>query len=156
MAVYKDVNSLIYKLQAKTSALAPESPVLKEALTRIGMYIATLAKIEARRQGIIDSGRLINSIRYEFFKQGTRTGILVGSFNVKYAALHEFGGVFSDQMRRAMFASMRRTGRARPGANKNVIQGNRFKARPYLRPSVLKSRTFVIDTLRAALTFAEG
>lgn len=152
----KGYDSLIARLSLQVSALAPESPQLKEALTRIGSYVAALAKVEARRQGIIDSGRLINSIRYEFFKSGTRTGILVGSFNVKYAALHEFGGVFTDQMRKAMFAAMRRSGRARPGVTKNVIKGGHFRARPYLRPAILKSNAFTLDTLRAALSYANG
>jgi phage gpG-like protein len=154
LAVKSNIAGTISMLQRKTAELAPNSPQLKEAFIRIGLYVSALAKMEARRKGIVDRGRLINSIRYEFFTKGSQVGVLVGSFNVKYAALNEFGGVFTEQMRRAMFYSMRKRGGSRRGS-KGVIQGNRFRARPYLRPAFTKSRTFVLDTLRAAVTFAK-
>lgn len=154
MAVRSNISEVIAHLRSQTKKVAPNSPYLNEALTRIGLYVSTLAKMNARRQGIVDQGRLINSIRYEFFKTGTVTGIMIGSFNVKYAAMNEFGGVVTPQMRRAMFAAMRQRG-AKKKQGKNVIVGNRWRARPYLRPAFTKSRTFMLDTLRAAITFAQ-
>jgi len=154
MSAHSNVREIILKLRNKTAELAPNSPNLRAALERIGFYVAALAKMEARRQGIWDTGRLINSIRHEFFRKGTVVGVMIGSFNVKYAAMHEFGGQFTDRMRRAMFAAMNRRG-GRQRASKGVISGGRFKARPYLRPAFAKSRLFVIDTLRAAVTFAK-
>ncbi len=152
MAITSNINELIARLQVRVTESAPNSPKLKEALTRIGLYVTASAKIEARRQGIIDSGRLINSLRYEFFQIGEVQGIHVGSFGVPYAAIHEFGGTFTDAMRKAMFANIAKRGR-KGKPSKNIIVGNRFKARPYLRPSIVKSRLFIIDTLRAAFNF---
>jgi phage gpG-like protein len=153
MAGSTNVAAVIARLRSKTAEFAPSSPKLKEAFDRIGLYITGLAKLEARRQGIYDSGRLVKSLRYEFFRRGDVQGIMVGSFNVKYAAMNEFGGPFTDLQRRAMFSAMgRRGGAKRP--SKGVIRGNNWRARPYLRPAFTKSRGFMIDTLRAALTFA--
>ena len=154
MGVKSNIHEVIAKLSKQTAKVAPNSPHLKEALTRIGLYVTTLAKMNARRQGILDKGRLINSIRYEFFRRGPVTGILIGSFNVKYAAMNEFGGIVTPQMRKAMFAAMRQRG-AKKAMGKGVIVGNRWRARPYLRPAFTQSRTFMIDTLRAAVTFAQ-
>jgi phage gpG-like protein len=155
MTVRSNIPQLIARLSQRTADLSPKSPVLKEAFTRIGLYVSALAKMNARRQGIVDRGALINSIRHEFFQEGDKEGIRVGSFNVKYAAINEFGGVVTDRMRRAMFASMRRRGGAKR-ASKNVIRGNRWRPRPYLRPAFIKSRSFTLDTLRAAMKFTKG
>lgn len=151
--ITSNTNQLIAKLRASIQNTAPTSPKIKEALTRIGLFVTAAAKIEARQKGIIDSGRLISSLRYEFFKIGGVQGIRVGSFGVPYAAMHEFGGTFTDAMRKAMFANMAKRGR-KARQSKNIIVGNRFKARPYLRPALFKSRIFIIDTLRAAMKFA--
>lgn len=127
----------------------PDSPELKEALIRIGLLLENEAKLNARRQGIVDTGRLINSIRSEFFRTKTSAGIRFGSFGVPYAAMHEFGGPFTDRQRRAMFASLRDRGKLGPvrQPGKGIIQGNRFTARPYLRPSLVKNAPRIRDIL---------
>lgn len=129
----------------------PDDPKLKGALFRIGLLLETEAKQNIRRKGIIDTGRLLNSIRMELFKTPSSAGVRVGSFGVPYAAQHEFGGPFTDPQRRAMFASLRDRGRlAGPVRNpgKGIIQGNRFVARPYLRPALLTHRNRILDIIR--------
>lgn len=112
--------------------------------------IAARAKFNIRRQGIVDTGRLLNSIRFEFFSEGDVAGIRIGSFGVPYAAMHEFGGRFTERQRRAMFYWMRRRGGPeRP--SKGVIRGGHFRARPYLRPAVIESREFIIAALRTVM-----
>lgn len=155
MSVSSNTKTLVAKLQAKTAAMAPDSPQLKAALTSIGLYVSALAKVNARRQGVIARGALINSLRYEFFTSGSKQGVMVGSFGLVYAAMNEFGGYVSPQMRRAMFANMRKRGGG-SRTSKNVIKGNHWRARPYLRPAVVSSQSFIVDTLRAALTQAKG
>lgn len=128
----------------------PDSPELREAMLRIGFLVETQAKLNIRRHGAIDTGRLFNSIRSEFYQLGTRAGVRVGSFGVPYASLHEFGGTFTARQRRAMFASLRDRGRLGPGkgVDKGVVQGNRFMARPYLRPAILVHKNRIIDIIR--------
>lgn len=157
--VTHNTGELITRIQYQTSKLAPGSPHLSEALTRIGMYVSALAKINIRRQGLIDTGRLINSMRYEFFKEGNVEGIQLGSFNVPYAAVHEFG--YKGVQRVPSFTRTQTQAFGRPidpkvvtvrDYNRNVS----IRARPYLRPAVSTARTFIIDTLRQALLFAKS
>lgn len=129
----------------------PDSPKLKEALLRIGFLLEAETKLNVRRKGIIDTGRLMNSIRHEVYRNGTKVGVRVGSFGVPYAAMHEFGGPFTDRQRRAMFASLRERGRLGPRrltVDKDVIQGGRFLARPYLKPAVQTHRQRIIEIIR--------
>lgn len=139
------------RIAAKMKRYQPDDPALREALLRIGFMLEAQAKINIRRQGIIDTGRLLNSIQTRFYTRGDRVGINVGSFGVPYAALHEFGGPFTDRQRRAMFASLRERGRLGPnrkGTDKGVIQGGQFRARPYLRPAIDTHRQRIIDIIR--------
>jgi phage gpG-like protein len=142
------------RIQARLSRYSPDSPELKAALFRIAILIESQAKINIRRAGIIDTGRLVNSIRHEFYRDQDKVGVRVGSFGVPYAALHEFGGQFSDRQRRAMFASLRDRGKLGPKSvkvDKNVIEGNTFRGRPYLGPAVAAMKPRIIEILRGLL-----
>lgn len=142
-----NTRELIARIQAVTSSLAPSSPRLNEALTRIGLYVTSVAKMNVRREGLIDTGRLLNSIRYEFFREGSTQGIRVGSFNVPYAAVHEFGFHGTQSVR----AHQRRGGNVR--AHSRVMN---IRERAFLRPAIKTTQTFVIDTIRAALQLSGG
>lgn len=156
-----DLSKFISKLQDKTAELAPDSPRLKDAFVRIGLLVSATAKLEARRQRIGDTGKLINSIRYELFDKGTTTGVSIGPFGTHYAKYHEYGAVLPPNAVRAMFAAMRQRSQFRPQvAGKGVFTGNaktggRLKARPFMRPALYKNQKFIIDTLRAAVGFAK-
>lgn len=128
----------------------PGSPELKEALMRIGFLVESQAKLNIRRIGAIDTGRLFNSIRSEFYQNGDHVGIRIGSFGVPYASLHEFGGTFDGRQRRAMFAALRDRGKLGPGKgiDKGVVQGGRFLARPYMRPAILMNTGRILDIIR--------
>jgi phage gpG-like protein len=156
----RNVFTMINNLQKTIERLSPDSPYLKAAMHRVGLYVVGLAKIEALRKGVISSGRLVNSLRYEFFRRGSVVGISIGSFGVPYAAMNEFGGRISPRQYRAMMARLSRNSRHRR-ASKGVVRGNpqtggTWRARPFLRPAFAKSRPFVVDTLRAALSFSKG
>lgn len=120
-------------------------------MLRIGLLLEAETKLNIRRKGIIDTGRLLNSIRTEFYTRGDVVGVRVGSFGVPYAAMHEFGGAFTDRQRRAMFASLRDRGRLganRKTVDKGVIQGSRFRDRPYIRPAVATHKARILDIIR--------
>lgn len=138
------------RIAEKIKRFQPGDPQLREAMLRIGFLIEGQTKLNIRRHGMIDTGRLFNSIRTEFYQLGTRVGVRVGSFGIPYAAMHEFGGTFSDRQRRAMFAAMRDRGKLGPGKgiDKGVVQGGRFMSRPYLRPAVSTHTTRILDIIR--------
>lgn len=137
------------RIARKMRSLGPDSPKLREAMLRIGFLIESQAKLNIRGHGAIDTGRLLNSIRSEFYKNGNRVGVRTGSFGIPYASMHEFGGPFTDRQRRAMFAALRDRGKLKgPRVSKGVVQGNRFMARPYLRPAVRTHKGRILDIIR--------
>lgn len=159
MTVTHNVDAMIAKIQARVQALRPNGPKMKEALTRIGLYVSSVAKVNVRKQNLIDTGRLINSIRYEFFKDGKDQGVQVGSFNVPYAATHEFGfrGVqrvptYTRRMTKVFGRKLDSPINVSVGAHTRKMN---IKARPYMRPALKSSQTFIVDTLREALLFSK-
>ena len=82
------IDSLVIRRKALKDGL---TPALDRAFTRVGMILVTQAKINIRRHGLIDEGRLLNSIRFEPFRDQENHGIRFGSFGVPYAAFWEFG-----------------------------------------------------------------
>ena len=157
MAITHNTSQLVARLQAQTKRLAPRSPEVKEALTRIGLYVTSIAKLNVRGQNLIDTGRLLNSVRYEFFKEGAIEGIRIGSFNVPYAAVHEFGYRGLATVPGHVRTITQAFGRPIEPRQVSIAAHRRqmnVRARPYLRPAVESSRTFIVDTLREALRYA--
>ncbi len=148
--LYQLADELDRRIKAKLRRVEPGSLEMKEALIRIGLLLESEAKLNIRRKGVVDTGRLFNSIRYELYRERDISGVKVGSFGVPYAAMHEFGGAFTDAQRRAMFAALRDRGKLGPvrKPGKGIIQGNHFTARPYLRPAVEKHRARIIEIIR--------
>lgn len=152
MGVTSNIAPLMKDISQRFERFATDSPQLHAALTQIAVLFQARARINIRRYGMIDTGRLINSIRYQFYKNGDNQGIEMGSYGVPYAAIHEFGGAFTAQMRRAMFANLARMGRRRKNyQSKGVIRDNYIRARPYIRPALVSMRPFTISILREAL-----
>lgn len=150
MTIASNSEGLMARLRARAAGLSPSSPELKKAFGAIGLMVTARARMNIRRKGIIDTGRLLNSMRFEMFSEGDVAGIRAGSFGVPYAAMHEFGGKFTERQRRAMFWNLgRRGGPKRP--SKGVVRGGHFRARPYLRPAVAESRAFILAALRSVM-----
>jgi len=142
------------RIRKRIRSFSISDPRIKDVLLRIGLLIEAETKQNIRRKGIIDTGRLLNSIQHELFGSQDRVGVRVGSFGVPYAAQHEFGGPFTDPQRRAMFASLRDRGKLGPvrEPGKGVIQGSRFMARPFLRPAVQTHRNRILNIIRSLVS----
>jgi len=148
------VDSIIAKISKKISALAPGSENIRRALTLIGIRVQADTALNIRRRGLIDKGRLINSIRYELYNQGGKAGVKVGSFGVPYAAVHEFGFSGSVNIRSyqrtmtTVFGRLVDPRKVTIGAHSRKM---RIPARPYLRPAVRANTNYIIDQMRRAL-----
>jgi phage gpG-like protein len=141
---------LIDRLTAIREKTQPDSPAVRLALTRAAILISNQAKINARRKGIVDTGRLLNSIRYEFARgeEGSKgIRVLIGSFGIPYAAMHEFGGKYTGRQMRAMFASF--NGVKKKG--KGLLRNGFLTRRPYLRPAFMVHQERVAELLREAI-----
>lgn len=146
MAVNTNADVLVERIRLRLNKFKPNSLEMTQGLTLIGNFIRNLAITNVRKHGMIDTGALINSIRYEMKENNT---IEIGSFGIVYAAINEFGGPVTDQMRRAMFANLRARGKLKKDyASKNVMTASKWRERPYLRPAVQGSKTYILRVLK--------
>lgn len=129
-----------------------QAPIQDSKFNRIGLTIGETiqnsAKMNARRQGVKDSGNLINHIGYQLEAIPSGVKIIIGVSGVVYARINEYGGAFTESMRRAMFASIARLDKKQREGNKHVIIGDVWRARPYLRPAVIDNKKRIIDFLK--------
>jgi phage gpG-like protein len=77
-------------------------PQLYRALTRVGMLLEYKTKENIVRKGLVDHGYLLNSIKYTVDLNDTGGTVTIGSYGVKYAAIHEFGGDIYPRRARAL------------------------------------------------------
>jgi phage gpG-like protein len=149
----RDNQLIIERLRENIAKNAPDNDVVKTGLLRIAMLISSKAKLNIRKQRppILDTGRLINSISWEFKKEGNVNTISVGSFGVIYAAMNEFGGPISEKQRRAMFYAMSQRRVKRPPRFPKVIESKNgqlvWRPRPYLAPAVAQSKEEIIKII---------
>ncbi|MFQ5452256.1 MAG: HK97 gp10 family phage protein [Candidatus Paceibacterota bacterium] len=137
------------RIAARLNSLQPSDPKAIRALTRIGALIQARAILNIRRKRIIDTGALVNSIIFEVSKNNKGGQVVVGSERIPYAKIHEFGHkTFSARMRRAMFHSIKSSGRRNPNRDKDVIRGSVFRARPFLGPALFESKGDIMRILR--------
>jgi phage gpG-like protein len=148
-----NTKELLARMSARQNAMKTNSPQLNEAFLRIGLQIQTHARLNATKQGVVDTGTLRQQINYKFFNDGNQSGVMIGVFGIPYAAINEFGGPVTRQMLKAMFANS--TGRVKK--NKKIItmdeggQTGRWKPRPYLIPAFVSQKQFILDKLATAL-----
>lgn len=137
-----DLPLLIKRLKDRERAFKFSSPEMKKAMTAIGAIVMGQTVQNIRARGLIDRGHLINSISFKLFNQQGVDGVMVGSFGIPYAAIHEFGFKGLVQVRDHL----------RRGANVRAHQRNvDVPQRKYLRPAVNKHKDLIINILRAAV-----
>lgn len=139
------------------SMTQPDSPQVRQALTRIGMVLAAEMKMNAQRKNIVRNGGLINSIKYEVTQSGSEAFVSVGSFGIKYAAMNEFGGQMTRAQVRRMFVELKLEGKLNKsrvkGSGKGIVTVNAdgtgyWQPRPFIRPAMKTHAQFIIDTIR--------
>jgi len=139
------------RINRRIAQFNPGDARLKAALYRIGFMIEAETKLNIRRERLIDTGRLLNSIRFTIARDGSKTVLTAGSFGVPYAAIHEFGGAIRIREHRRLqtFGFGRRLD---PPVNATVRAHTRnMKARPYFRPAVKTIAPKVTGILRELL-----
>jgi hypothetical protein len=147
-----NASSIIGRMQFLLEKTKPTPEKINMALTKISMMIIAKAKIKIRQKRIVDRGHLINSMRWELYRSGNVYGSFIGSFGVKYAAMNEFGGIVTQRQFRAMMAAL--ADRPRLPSKGVVVRAGaawRWKPRPYLRPAVIESQRYILETLRKEL-----
>lgn len=150
----QNFNKLISILEKKRQETSPDNPALKRALTRVGLLISNQAKLNIRKKGLIDTGRLVNSLRYEFYKpDGDGVGLRIGSFGVPYAAVWEFGGTFrirahNRTITQAFGKVLKTPVVANVRSHMRTVQESRTG---YLRPAFEQHKSKIIDIITSEL-----
>lgn len=169
---YKIAQLLIERIKRKLSRFQPNDRRFREALLRAAEIIEAHAQLNIRAKLNKNShGPLRNSIGHRF---KSNTEILVGSFGIPYARIHEYGGPITPKVARMLaipidpqFEGRRAKnvpnlfrGRGRAGhilfqkqADGSMLPAYVLKdsvqipARPWLGPAVLKTRARVNEIL---------
>ena len=81
------------ELIRKLEVMRPEGAALERMLTRIGGLLELQIKANIEAKGLAGTGHLLNSIKYSVRMFSGGGEVTVGSYGVKYAAIHEFGGI---------------------------------------------------------------
>ena len=151
------IATVIKRIQKMQSMTQPDSPQVRQALTRIGTVLAAEMKMNAQRKKIVRNGGLINSIKYEVTQSGSEAFVSVGSFGIKYAAMNEFGGQMTRAQVRRMFVELKLEGKLNKsrvkGSGKGIVTVNAdgtgyWEPRPFIRPAMKTHAQFIIDTIR--------
>lgn len=152
------LDEYIRKLQKKQERYKQpiSDPVMRHTGVVIGETLKNTAKLTALRKGIKDSGNLINHIEYELKENSRGMQIILGVSGTVYARINEYGGRFTENMRKAMFAKFAELNKKRRSGKEdnNVIIADTWRARPYLRPAILENREKILKYLRK--TFGES
>lgn len=126
------------RLTVVLDGIDPNGQEYRAALFRIGSLMRNRAVAIITKEGAVDEGILRASISFKIESSSDISRLIVGAFGIKYARMVEYGGAFTDQMRKAMFASFRDRGKPRkPG--KGIISGGRYQARPFIGPAARQS-----------------
>lgn len=127
---------------------------LGPAFVRIGTILQSQIKLNIRQQGLIDTGTLLNSIRYELISEGGKSGVRFGSYGVKYAAVHEYGfkGIVTRRSHtRTITQAFGKRIPARPVTVRSHSAKLNVRKRPYIRPAIQKHKTQILEILRLAI-----
>lgn len=150
MAITSNHSLLIKRLKDRSKRLQPDSPKLAAALHRIGSTLSAQMRMNAERQRLRRTGNLINSLKYQLMRRGDTSLLLVGSFGVPYAAIHEFGFEGEVSVRGHNVRAHTRLGRqVKAHRRKAHDRYMKIKARPYVYPAWDKLKVRVYEILRS-------
>jgi phage gpG-like protein len=137
-----DLALLLKRLKIKEKSLKLSSPEMTAAMTNIGTVVMSQTVQNIRANKLVDRGPLMISIKYIVARINKKDSVLVGSFGIPYAAIHEYG------FKGIMYVRQH----TRRGFNVKAHERNvNVPARPYLRPAFVKHGDLIIDIIRRAV-----
>lgn len=144
----------------------------ERALMAGGFIVEGAAKLNLDKQGLRDTGLLINSITvHEYVDKGVDSYVLVGSRGVVYARIHEFGGTIVAKRVRNLAIPL--TDAAKKAGSPRAMRGLSWRpgllvdrqgkpqfvlkptvtipARPYMRPAVDENQAEIMHVIKYQL-----
>jgi len=144
---------MLARIERRLSAFDKEDPRMVETLLSIGLTLETQIKLNIRSQGLIDTGRLLNSIRHQL-EPGGIPAVSIGSFGVPYAAIHEFGFRGAVNVRAHTRVVTQAYGRSITPVAAQVRGFTRnmtIPSRPYFRPAIEKHTSSILKQIQVLL-----
>jgi phage gpG-like protein len=142
--ITSDVQNLIRRIEAKLNVLDFADAETSIKFTRIALLLENQTKLNVRKERLVDTGALMNSITSQVVKKSrVEASVFYGSVGVRYAAFHEFG------LRGNVNVSSHT--RTRKGTSFNVRGHSRavnYDGRPYIRPSLVTQRRKILRILK--------
>lgn len=149
------IDPLVARLRRFGDVRTLKTPV-KKAMIRAGSLLANQMRIEYRKSGLRRrTGDLANSIDFEIRETSKGPELLVGSFGVRYAAIHEFGftGVQNVPAHtRNISQAFGRPIDPRAVQVRPHVRQQNIPARPFIRPALDVQQSRVADIIAKALT----
>ena len=121
---------------------------ISEILDDIGKLISQEARVMARQQDIINTARLINSIKHRISSGRNKITTTVAPVNVDYAKYQELGARRTPASRAAMFAKLREQGMIGLRPAKPGFSETQHIARPFMSPAFKRHAFKAIDMIR--------
>lgn len=140
----RELEELERRLYERAKAYEPNSVTMTRALHRIGILLEGTIKRRIVERGLIDTGRLINSIAYRVDTIQDGGQVTVGSEGVIYARIHEFGGIIRPNNPTGYLRFQTKNG---SWVTTKQVQ---IPARPYMRPSLQERTPDILTILREA------
>jgi len=173
MAIEVNDGRLYERIAEMQLQLAPGNKTMRRVLSRIGIKLEGDIKRNIRKVDLIDTGALLNSIKYEVVRSGVGGILQVGSWGVPYARIQEYGGVIRPKRSKYLTIPISKRSKGRyasdfdlaffrnPNTNKllgvDKVTGEplffltkkvRIKEKRYLRSALEKNRQFIFDAIR--------
>ena len=129
------------ELTARFNALGNPEEAVGTALVAVGDVVEARAKTNVQKQGLILEGRLRSAIQR---RKLAWNEVIVGVFDVIYAAIHEFGGVIKAKNAPYLWFKTKSGDWVR---TKSVT----IPARPYLRPAIYENPNELAEIFAAVM-----
>lgn len=141
----------IGRLIRRMDLIGSDRKDIKRILNDVGQMMSSEARMVAKREDIISTGRLINTIKHRISSQKNKITVTVGPVGTFYARFQELGANRNPASRAAMFARLRELGRigdrgAKPGFSNTI-----HRPRPFLKPAFDQHAFKTIGMIRELL-----
>lgn len=150
--VKSNAEILVKRIARRINNIESGSARSQQALFRIGSILHLRTVLNIRKQGLVDTGALLNSIIFEVKHHRDSSDVTVASERIPYAAAHEFG--FQGRVNVRAHSRMIRQVYGRSIKPKAIAIKTHTRLidvpeRAFMRPALHSSRPKIIEILRS-------
>jgi len=144
----------IGRIMLRLDRMGADREGVRDILNEIGAMMSGEARLVARKEDILNTGRLINSIKHRITEGRNKMTVTVAPVGTFYARFQEDGARRTPASRAAMFARLRELGRIGDRGAKPGFSPTLHRPRPFMKPAFDRHAFKTIAMLREL--FKEG